>query len=1082
MKLVYFAIVVWTLCGLLGFGFSLPDSWVEIEQEEPTEVRNESPVTYKYDRIDEVKEECKSVLSSASELSPEDSSVYSIKRQISFKNGDWIQVNGKAPIMPFDVRYKENAYQSDRYFSTVPTEGSDPLNLVSFWVKDVNLAHRSKNSVSVSGLMTIGITANGNFGDYGYDQNSHFGIGPGQSELTIHFQGIYTESKRNGGERVVCMLGNTMLPDREINNPSSHPWEWVNASKPYENQQPPLLEDDRILLVLRFPKKFTLTSRAIRGEMRSLNPKSSDKYFDHVRVTSQLGSSANYEFTSEKIVSKACDPYPYKNGTAVIPVYKGNRFCKIIKGVTRQQAFTVLPNWQCDGEDNFCSKLGPFASANKGINATNGGFKGVNLYLQVIKCDQKTVNRYDSSARVSAVFRASPPSENRYTAAMRSGLGNMTVAAEGIWNSASGQLCMVGCPGIVDAEGNACDSRICLYIPISFSIEQRSIMYGTFSSLSTKPPSYFPLSFEMRILQPSELWNYFQFSRPSYNYTKSGLAGALLERNEEFSFRTVIKKSLLPFPKLEDSEAFEVSLSVLSEDLSLLTAAVPHSKTTNARPSRTEIQMDILSVGPLFRQYWSISSNSTAEEAPYRTKAQYSDNQLLLNVSAQLFITGKEYNNVSALFLEGLYDQRVGKMYLLGCRDVRASWQVLHDSMDLDNGLDCLIEVIVSYPPTTSRWLVDPTASISIASQRNDDDPLRFSPVKLRTFPISYRRQREDILSQRGIEGILRILTLSLAIACITSQLFYINQKTDSVPFMSLVMLGVEAIGYLIPLVTDAEALFKKESSDRSFESSSYDLENSRWFHVLDYMVKLLVMAALLLTLRLCQKVWKSRVRLQTRAPREPHRVPSDKKVLVSTLVIHIIGYILVLILHSMGIGQKPILRRSYAFSQGSSHVLSEWEIELEEYVGLVQDFFLLPQIISNIIWQIDSKPLRKLYYIGITVVRLLPHLYDYVRAPTRNPYFREEYEFVDPSMNFYSKFGDITIPLTAIVLAALVYVQQRWTYEKLSRSLTLGRCRLLPSASRMYERLPSNSKAFEAELASGANGSASNEEEHDLE
>jgi len=64
--------------------------------------------------------------------------------------------------------------------------------------------------------------------------------------------------------------------------------------------------------------------------------------------------------------------------------------------------------------------------------------------------------------------------------------------------------------------------------------------------------------------------------------------------------------------------------------------------------------------------------------------------------------------------------------------------------------------------------------------------------------------------------------------------------------------------------------------------------------------------------------------------------------------------------------------------------------MQLEEHVGLVQDFFLLPQIIGNILWQINCKPLRKAYYVGITVVRLLPHVYDNVRAPVFNPYFSE--------------------------------------------------------------------------------------------
>lgn len=249
---------------------------------------------------------------------------------------------------------------------------------------------------------------------------------------------------------------------------------------------------------------------------------------------------------------------------------------------------------------------------------------------------------------------------------------------------------------------------------------------------------------------------------------------------------------------------------------------------------------------------------------------------------------------------------------------------------------------------------------------------------------------------------------------------------------------------------------------------------------MIDYVVKLLVMVAFLVTLRLCQKVWKSRIRLLSRSPREPHRVPSEKWVFLTTSTIHVIGYVIVLIIHSAKTSQISVQMVEYLDSSGRSHTIREWETKLEEYVGLAQDFFLLPQVIGNIIWQINCKPLRKLYFIGITVVRLLPHFYDYIESPVRNPYFAEKYEFVNPNMDFYSKFGDVAIPATAIFLAVAVYIQQKWNYEKLSQTLTIGRRRLLPLGSRAYERLPS--KSVEAELASGVNGNTKLETEHEEE
>ncbi|XP_021906577.1 LOW QUALITY PROTEIN: uncharacterized protein LOC110821156 [Carica papaya] len=824
---VNLVVLVSSLCGLIFFGYV--NSFISAASTLEFEFTAESTGTYTYDRLDEVKKQCASVLNSAVELKPEDSRFYSIKEELVFSYGDWWQEAGSAPILPFN----------DREVINYPSEM--PLNLASFWVTDVDRAHQSKKFVSVSGILLLGITVDNSFMEKPYGGSPQFQIWSGHTQLTIFFQGIYTETKQNGGERVMCLLGNTMLPSRESD--SSDPWEWVKAS----DNQSPLLQDDQILLVVRYPKTFTLTSRAIRGELRSLNPKSNLKYFDKVHISSQLGKLSRYVFERERFVSRACNPYPYRDSlmNGDIDIYKGVAICEILEQVSSGGALTVSPN---------------------------------------------------------------------------------------------GQLCMIGCLGLIDSEESSCISRACLYIPVSFSIKQRSIIVGSFFSIEKNNMTFFPLSFE-KLVQPTELWNYFRTSHPRYSYSKTEAAGTILERNEAFSFGTVIKKSFLHYPKLEDADDFLSSLSLLSEDLTLHSSAFPDPMTFT-HSERTEIQVEILSLGSLFGRYWSLRNISTIdEETSYHAKTEYTEKQLLLNVSAQLMLSGDDYSNFSVLFLEGLYDMQVGKMYLVGCRDVRAAWKILLESIDLEAGLDCLIEVIVAYPPLPAQWLVNPTARISITSQRNEDDPLYFSTIKLQTLPILYRKQREDILSRRGIEGILRILTLSFAIACISSQLFYMKHDSDSVSFISLVMLGVQALGYSIPLITGAEALFKRKAHE-SYEMTSYDLQKNQWFYIIDYAVKLLVLMAFLLTLRLFQKVWKSRIRLLTRTPLEAHRVPSDRRILLTTLIIHVSGFIIVLIVHSVKTSQRPLpTSERYLNSMGSG-----WETELEEYIGLVQDFFLLDE------------------------------------------------------------------------------------------------------------------------------------------
>ncbi|XP_008792134.2 uncharacterized protein LOC103708819 [Phoenix dactylifera] len=1013
--------------------------------------------SHNYGRFPEVERECRSVLRSASRRELDANRVHAIEAEMSFVRGDWGQDSGDAPLMPFD-----GSDASDGH-SSLP----DPLRLATFILTHVDLAHRSHlTMVNVSGVLGIGISRNGTAPEMRQRLYPEFLIWPGSSELRILFEGIYAESgNKNGGERVLCLLGNAMLPSRQPD--STDPWEWVKDIGS-NNFQWPLLQDERILLVLHYPKAFTLTSRAVRGELRSLNPRSSHRYFDKVQLSSQLGAYSNYQFGSEELVSKACSPYPYQDDVVGgrFEVYKGTGFCGVLDQFITGEVLDVVPNWNCNSTDEYCSKLGPFASERE-IKATDGGFANVGIMMQDIRCDPRTGRDNVSLAKVSAVFRAIPPWENRYSMAVaqRTGLNNMTLSAEGIWNSSVGQLCMVGC---LKFGNGGCHSRICLYIPTSFSIDQRSIIFGRISSINDGAHIlHYPLSFEKPV-HPMQLWtklSNYPYGGGTYKYSKIKLAGAFLERSEPFDFGTLIKKSLLSYPRKGDDTDDLVNLSNLADDLTLHTYVLP-DPLPKIRTQRPFLQMEILSLGSLFGRSWAYQNITVAKGwTPATPKAVSTEKELLLNVAAELTLSGKPYANVSMLYLEGLYNPVDGKMYLIGCRDVRASWKILFESMDLEDGLDCLIEVKVEYPPTTARWLINPTAKISIASQRNDDDPLHFNQINLQTLPILYREQRQDILSRRGVEGILRILTLSVAIICILSQLFYIRDNASSSPFISLVMLGVQALGYSIPLITGAEALFARLAAE--YESPSYEFEKNQWFQIMDYLVKILVLAAFLLTLRLGQKVWKSRIRLLSRTPLEPRRVPNDKRVLLFTSGVHVVGFLVILVVHYINASRRPIHQDTYIDSRGNSHKLREWGIQLEEYLGLVQDFFLLPQMIGNILWQINCKPLRKAYYIGITAVRLLPHVYDYIRAPVFNPYFAEEYEFVNPSLDFYSRFGDVAIPVTAAVLAIVVFIQQKWNYEKLSQTLRSQKI-LLPLGSSVYERLPSMS--FEAELVSGVN------------
>nr|CAB3476053.1 unnamed protein product [Digitaria exilis] len=1046
-------------------------------------------VPHEYVRFADVKRHCRSVLSSATELTFDANRANALMPELTFVKGDWHQDADAVPLMPFDG--------TDIAGDNTTAGSPEPLPLASFTLTHVDVARRGKTSLNVSGVLGVAISRNGTGPEMGHYVSPELKVWPGSTELKILFEGVYTET--DDGESVLCMVGDALLPER--GSDVSNPWEWAeNTGR--DNFQPPVTKDDKILLVLRYPKTLTLTTRAVRGELTSTNAKSEDAYFDAVHILSQLGAYSNYKFGSEeKLVDTACSPHPYRDDILGDGrgFYKGDSFCGILDRFTSEDVLAVVPNWGCNSTDTTCKRLGPFET-DKSIEVTDGVFTDVGVVMQDVRCEQRNVQNAggESTARVSAVFRAVPPWQHKYTAGKRTGLSGMTLSAEGVWRASTGQLCMVGCLGVGE---KACHSRVCLYVQTTFTATRRSITVGQITSIDTG--EHFPLTMK-RTVHPTELWNRFGGVNGggggggapmsmAYNYTKVKKAGEFLRRSEPFDLGTVLAKSLLSYPRLAAGNlaADEVSLSNLADDLTLHVAAVP-DPFPRERFDRPFFQLEVLSLGPLvgrtsLQQNTPLAASSSSTWQPVSTSASSpptttttTTESSLLNVSAELSLSGEAYANVSRLFLEGVYNPMNGRMYLIGCRSIQASRQSFSTLKDVeDDGMDCSIEMRIEYPPTTARWLINPTAKVLIASTRDPTgDPLHFNTTSLQTLPIMYSEQRQDILSRRSVEGILRIATLAAAIAAEFTQLMYIKSNTDVMPYVSLVMLGVQAVGYSVPLITGAEALFARiaagDGAAAAAAAPSYEVDKSTLYWTIDCVIKILILAAFLLTLRLGQKVWRSRIRMLTRSPLEPGRVPSDRKVLLYSSGVHLVGFTVILLAHYVSVYGRPVQHDDgsyYMDARGGTHALREWAVTLEEYVGMAQDFFLLPQVIGNVVWRINCKPLKKSYYAGITAVRLLPHLYDYVKAPAINPYFAEEYEFVNTSLDFYSRLGDVAIPVVAVALAAAVYVQQRWNYKIISKTVKTQQKNLQRLGSRVYERLPSMSSAnFEAELVSGVN------------
>jgi hypothetical protein len=62
--------------------------------------------------------------------------------------------------------------------------------------------------------------------------------------------------------------------------------------------------------------------------------------------------------------------------------------------------------------------------------------------------------------------------------------------------------------------------------------------------------------------------------------------------------------------------------------------------------------------------------------------------------------------------------------------------------------------------------------------------------------------QPDEVFSRRNIEGALNAAAFSGMILGLVGQLFHMSHNQDSASFISLTMLGLQGIGYMIPLFT----------------------------------------------------------------------------------------------------------------------------------------------------------------------------------------------------------------------------------------------------------------------------------------
>ncbi|XP_051135495.1 uncharacterized protein LOC127254446 [Andrographis paniculata] len=362
---------------------------------------------------------------------------------------------------------------------------------------------------------------------------------------------------------------------------------------------------------------------------------------------------------------------------------------------------------------------------------------------------------------------------------------------------------------------------------------------------------------------------------------------------------------------------------------------------------------------------------------------------------------------------EGVYRSDTGELCMIGCRKLK------------NESTDCEILVKFEFPPVNAGR-DERVIKGTIASTRSKGDPLRFDELKL-SGSAYYTEASEAAVWRIDIEITLVLISNTLFCIFIGLQIFHTKRHPEAVEAISLVMVAILALGHMIPLVLNVEAIFFEGHSRQTVFLSS-----GGWVEANEVAVRVITLVAFLLQIRLLQLVWAAK-----------RDSGGEKKASLITLPIYIAGALITVVVN--------LTRTQYGGNRTyGPHGYRNYSVwgGLRSYAGLILDGFLLPQVAMNAARGSTEKALSHPFYMGTSAVRLVPHAYNRYRAWSYPaPFVNGTYYYANPAGDFYSTAWDVVIPVVVAAMAAAVFLQQRRG----------GRC-ILPKRFReveLYAKVP---------------------------
>ncbi|KAG8055863.1 hypothetical protein GUJ93_ZPchr0001g30727 [Zizania palustris] len=316
---------------------------------------------------------------------------------------------------------------------------------------------------------------------------------------------------------------------------------------------------------------------------------------------------------------------------------------------------------------------------------------------------------------------------------------------------------------------------------------------------------------------------------------------------------------------------------------------------------------------------------------------------------------------------------------------------------EINRSTDCQIMVTVHFASLDAKGKGHGRGRIS--STRDRSDRLYFDVIDIALYGM-YLEQIEESIWRTDLESIMAVATATLSCVFAVLQIRHTRANPAAAAATSVSMLAVVALGHVAHLALNVDAMFVSRRRHYVQVSASGTLELN------EVMLRLPTLVAFALQLFLLQLVRSNRISAADNGrPAKAERWPPRRTV-------HAINNV-------RAARDNPLIVRVAA------DPATLWD-DLASYAGLILDGFLLPQVIFNAFSASRVRAISPWFYVGGTVLRAAPHVYDVFRARSYVPSLRPSYVYAGPRDDLFGVAWDVAVPLGAASLALLLFLQQR--------------------------------------------------------